>query len=834
MEQSCPRCGTSGLPPEARFCGSCLAPLEEETIELPERDAVELVGRRPELARLVATARRVVTGVRRLAELRGEPGSGRRRLVEETLRSLPLSTPVHRTRCRGEAIPFGPWRDLLRSWQPPDRSGRELARSTLAQLTAKGSAGRDSFAVRALRAVSTWLLEGHWERESYPVVLIFQDVDVADSASLQLLDRLLAENHFPPLLILTTARPDFRASWSTPQNVERVDVPLLAWGERRDLAHRWLANARAAAPLVALVVERAGGNPGAIEHVARALAEGDAELRAAARIEGLLIQRARWRLPGELSEILKTRLASLGPHHRWLLGAAAVVARPCSAALLHRLGPDAVPQEHLGQALEALVRRGLLQPAEGDRYELVDEATRDAAFELMGRGERTEIHRIYADLLEEGQEAEQAAVIARHQEDAGEPDRAAAHYARAGSFALDVGAYPEAAGHLRRAWALHHAGAPIQPADHAALGLRYATALAALDRPREAGAVLDTVDPTDFSSSDLVSAGALFIQGGWITFDNGRRPAEARERIERGLALIDGKPEAETHTGLALAYLCRIESLDGRTAQALFYADRLAAEATAIGNTLGQVVGLVYGADARCNVGQLERAEEDVEYAIRIADAARDDLTIAFAYQYATKLYFLRREADRALEVAERARRAAHSVGDQVGLLASVDIWTGFAYLLRGEAHLALQAFGSMAQRAPDAPASLDMLARGKLETGAYDDAIHLASRALEGEPVKLVQIRARRTLGLALARRQPRQLGDAEREARHSLELAERLGLRPYAADAHVALAEIAWHAGDTKRAGEQLAAANEIHRSCGMQPVPSGFFDRIAAAKA
>ena len=90
-------------------------PIARARAARPADAADALVGRDAELAELrdaLAAARR---GAGRFAELVGEPGIGKTRLLEAVRRRTPSAAPCPLATCeaRGGASPYAPWRELL-------------------------------------------------------------------------------------------------------------------------------------------------------------------------------------------------------------------------------------------------------------------------------------------------------------------------------------------------------------------------------------------------------------------------------------------------------------------------------------------------------------------------------------------------------------------------------------------------------------------------------------------------------------------------------------------------------------------------------------------------
>ena len=261
------------------------------------RTLTPLVGREDELALLTRRWERACNGAGQLTLIVGEPGIGKSRLVEEfraTLGETPhtfvefsssqllQNTPLH---------PIVEWgRQRFGADEPADRRLADLENtlrligldaSEYAPLLAPlvdiplpeeraAKFAPEELRRRQLAALTTWFLAG---ARSQPVALVFEDLHWADPTSLDLMQTLAERGAQVPLLILATARPEFRPGWSLRSHhsvislspLDRADVTRMV-GE---LAARHALNKE----VVEGVSERTGGVPLFVEEVTRLLLE---------------------------------------------------------------------------------------------------------------------------------------------------------------------------------------------------------------------------------------------------------------------------------------------------------------------------------------------------------------------------------------------------------------------------------------------------------------------------------------------------------------------------------------------------------------------------------
>ena len=191
---------------------------------------------------------------------------------------------------------------------------------------------------RQLAAMTAWILAA---ARTQAVVLAFEDLHWADPTSLDLLQALAERGAQAPLLILATARPEFRPPWSLGSHhsvialspLDRADVARMV----RELAARHALSRE----VVEGVSERSGGVPLFVEEVTRLLLErGEAG--------GL------YAIPPTLQQSLAARLDRLG-EAREVAQIGAVLGRDFTSALLSTVGEIGDPA--LRSALDRLDRR---------------------------------------------------------------------------------------------------------------------------------------------------------------------------------------------------------------------------------------------------------------------------------------------------------------------------------------------------------------------------------------------------------------------------------------------------------------------------------------------
>ena len=123
---------------------------------------------------------------------------------------------------------------------------------------------------RQLAAIVTWVLAG---ARSQPVALAFEDLHWADPTSLELMRALAERGAQAPLLIIATARPEFRPPWSLRSHHSVISLSPLDRAEVARMVGEIAARHALSREVVEGVSERTGGVPLFVEEVTRLLLE---------------------------------------------------------------------------------------------------------------------------------------------------------------------------------------------------------------------------------------------------------------------------------------------------------------------------------------------------------------------------------------------------------------------------------------------------------------------------------------------------------------------------------------------------------------------------------
>jgi class 3 adenylate cyclase len=278
-----------------------------------------------------------------------------------------------------------------------------------------------------------------------PLVIVAEDLHWADPSTLELIQLLVEQGATGRLLLLYTARPEFRAQWPLRAHHTQITLNRLSVRTVRMMVGQVAARKALSDETVAAVVERTGGVPLFVEELTRVVLETGNE-----KLTGLEI-------PVTLHDSLMARLDRLGPAKE-VAQIGAVIGGEFSYELLHAVHP--IAEENLQRALrnladaELVYVRGIAPDA---TYQFKHALIRDAAYEALLKSRRKELHRMVALMINERFPAVKEVhpeVLARHWTEADATDRAIAEWERAGKGAEARYAFIEAQESLQQALAL--------------------------------------------------------------------------------------------------------------------------------------------------------------------------------------------------------------------------------------------------------------------------------------------------------------------------------------------------------------------------------------------
>jgi len=349
---------------EVRVLDAPAAP-RKSTLQTDAGPGAPLVGRALPLQRVAAALQRAAAGQGGLCVLSGEPGIGKTRLAtaaDERARADGMKVVWGRCQAADGTPPLGPFIQVLRELQADggiDASSLLGAQGLVERERAEPAAmlGRSASGLGAghglIDAVAQQLLAA---ADKTPLVLIIDDVQWADAASLKLLHYLVAEIPRRALLVLLTQR----ASASPDARIERELARLYAHPHCEQLHLERLQSkdvdeylqsqfGSVDAALSRAVFERSEGNPFFMVELVRPW------LGVAQPLPEQL------QVPRAALELMRERLQSLPALSRDVLSAAAVIGQTFDLGLLSHVTER--PAHELLEALDDSLANDTIVPA---------------------------------------------------------------------------------------------------------------------------------------------------------------------------------------------------------------------------------------------------------------------------------------------------------------------------------------------------------------------------------------------------------------------------------------------------------------------------------------
>ena len=531
-----------------------------ETIEAP------FVGRDDELRLLkdlyhtTARDRRV-----RLVSITGQGGIGKSRLAWEFLKYIDGLVETQywhhgRSPSYGSGITFWALGEMVREraglaeaddeattrtriadsvarWIPDEQERRWIEAALLALLgVADPPAGGQD------RLFAAWRTFFERIAAEDPVVMVFEDLQWADSGLLAFIDHLVDWSRGAPIYVVALARPELletRPDWgAAKRNFTSLALEPLTPDAMREL----LAGLVPGLPddAAARIVARADGVPlYAVEIVRMLVAQGS--LEAADGVYRPVGNLAELAVPDTLHSLIAARLDALAPADRAMLQAAAVLGQSFTVDGLAAVA--SLDAEDVERRLISLVRRELVvrnvdpRSAERGQFAFVQSLVREVAYSTLSRRDRKARHLAAARHFETLVDQELAGALAVHYlaayRNATEGPEASALAAQArialraaGDRAVALGAQEQALGFYRDALEV-----TTEPVDRAVLLERAGVAASAAAFHEEAERLLGGAIELFRAAGDR--SGAARVSGSLADAMFGRY------RLDAALALVE-------------------------------------------------------------------------------------------------------------------------------------------------------------------------------------------------------------------------------------------------------------------------------------------------------
>ena len=580
-------------------------------------------------------------------------------------------------------------------------------------------------------ALVAWLLA---ETVRQPVLAVWEDLHWADPSTLELLELLL--DHVPTarLLLVLTARPEFRPPWAPRSYVTQLTLTRLPRHQIEEMVLRVTGGKPLPAEVLAQVVAKTDGIPLFVEELVKTILEAGLVQEAADRyvLTGPLPPLA---IPATLQDALMARLDRLAVV-KDVAQLGAVLGREFAYELLRAVAPldEATLQQALAQLVEAelLYQRGMPPQA---TYVFKHALIQDTAYQSLLKSTRQQYHQRIAQVLEQQfpETVEtQPELLAQHYTEAGLIAQAIPYWQRAGQRAIERSANLEAISHLTKGLELlntlpdtpEHRQQELDVQTTLGLALSATKGLAAPEVAaayHRARALCQKVGETP----------QLFlVLRGLVPFYVGRGELQtARELGEQMLSLAqrghDPARLADAHIMLGNALFFLGE----------FGAARTHMEQGISNTTHREIIRLSRLAQILWHLGYPDQALQRSQEALTLArERAQPDRWLAVALIYAAHLHGSRREGHIAYEQAEAALVLSREQGFAFRL-AEATMVRGWALIEQGqgESGIAQIRQGIAAERATGGRLAghLALLAKACWNLGQREEGLRVVAEAL-------------------------------------------------------------------------------------------------------
>ena len=494
---------------------------------------------------------------------------------------------------------------------------------------------------KTLEILQAWVTQQAVEK---PLLLIFEDLHWIDPTTQDLLGRIIEQGQSIPALMLLTSRPEFQNPWLGLSNLTTLNLQRLNTNNSSEIVRRLTHGKALPDEVMAQIMDKTDGIPLFVEELTKTILEAGFLKNGGSdyTLNGPLPPLA---VPATLQDSLMARLDRLAPV-REVAQTGALIGRQFSHQLIAAM--SSLQDADLQNALDQLCEAGLITsrgaPPEAI-YTFKHALVQDAAYNTLLRSKRQTLHARLTDvLMSEFPElaAIQPELLAHHYTEAGLPAKAIEYWQKAGDRALRSSANKEAIDHLQHGLHLLPSIANTNERKRRELGLQMTLGAALIAiRGYTDPAVEQTFARAESLCADAGETPELF----WVVMGlhlyhivRGDLP-EALQLAARLEALADKFPDllpnALIATGSSHFLAGEFETAQRELNRAYSLAqpdDHSYLMHTGIDL---RVLALAFGALAWWHLGYPERAQQQAQQAIDLADQIQHPHTQVAAYVFA-------------------------------------------------------------------------------------------------------------------------------------------------------------------------------------------------------
>jgi class 3 adenylate cyclase/tetratricopeptide (TPR) repeat protein len=645
------------------------------------RGLTEFVGRDDELAVLESNIRELRS--LRVIDVVGEAGIGKSRLLHEFIERQPDNhLLVLHGNCSsdGQRTPYLPFIEIVRDFfRFSEHETRELATIKIEKgldglgletlgncdllLHLFGFAGPSVLqgldgALIGLRTQELLLQILRKLGDVSKVILLLEDLHWIDSASEEILKRLISREDRLPILLLYTRRPEYRPPWGDRPEVVCLPLEPLSQSEMMRIIGAGLGVAVVPEALARVIGSKVEGNALFAEEITNFLLQQrivrnvDSELQFHAPSVAAA-------MPGTLELLLSTMVDRLKHEDRSLLQVAAIIGRLFDLSLLSVV--TGVSHREVTRRLGAIERTGIIRREDpSESYSFKHALVRDALVKSLLGSVRSKLHLAIARQIERGhagRTVEVAEILAHHYSYTDLFEETFSYFCLAGRKCLDIYSLEEAEQYFRRALELCECKVERAEKSKAVIGL--------LESLYLAGNVLETKRIAEHYSPHLERHGAspelvfaLYFLSLMLANLCEFREGEAKARQALLIAEKTGDVRAIAYARHAVYFLTIVLGQTSRKGMEAM-GSQLSAECEITGENY--IINWSYWSIAYYFLvcGALREARKWVTKLIETGNARKDQRALGMAYWTLSWIEIFARDYDQAEKNADRALEIA-------------------------------------------------------------------------------------------------------------------------------------------------------------------------------
>ena len=667
-----------------------------------------LVGRSAEISRLKTIFDGELPNRPSVIALHGEAGSGKTRLMQE-LASYAQSKSAMVLSGFGayEGLPYAPWIDAARQYvgQVPGPSLRKMlgvyaaefakvlpdVGAKLGAIPSTRSLGEQQDKIKLLEAMTQLFLS---ISKDAPLLLLLDDMQTADQASMDLLEYFVRNTQNQPILTvcayqgeLDPKTPLYRTLMKLNKQrlLETIQVRNLTLEETRNLIIHVFGEEAVTANFLNLIYERTGGNPFFLEEVVRSLTENGVIIKTESGWEIKPIQEID--VPESVKSSLRSRIEKLGPEVTNVLTMGAVIGTDFDFDVLMEISQ--LDEDALLKHVETALSIGLISEVPGQKgiFRFSDPRIKELLLDELSQIRRSKYHLKVAETMEKVYSKNldrYAEPISKHFSEGGDVTRTIKYSIVAGDRNMALHAHMQAAENFKLALDLmdlqgenDEARAMIleKLAGSYGLGSQFKESL---KRYEQALGLFEKLH--DLKACARISASSSEVAE---YMNPGSTPVESIDLLKQGLKYVEAAPESSEAATIYSRLAWLLGLIDERYDESIAWLEKALHAAEKSGNFTALAEALGSRGAYLADTGKIDEGLEFLERALEVA-SEHEEVSQVYRALLNLSTYLYPRDLSRAREMANRQLEFAKSV-NHFGYQARSWRWVAIMEVTAGE-----------------------------------------------------------------------------------------------------------------------------------------------------